>query len=102
MTISDFIPYLATHLGLSGSTLMFLIFCINQGAKVVGRRIPNDATGFWAQLRIVCTILGADPSSVVTTTSAGKSVTVQDVATQAAATPPISAKVVAAANETTT
>ena len=101
MNFSDFIPYLAAHLGVSGSTLVFLFFCINQGSKVIGRRIPNDATGFWAQLRIVCTILGADPSSVVTTTPAGKSVTVQDVATQAAATPPIDAKV-AAASETTT
>lgn len=91
MTFSDFIPYLAAHLGLSGSTLVFLFFCINQGAKVVARLIPNDATGFLATLSKLCTIIGADPSSRITS-----GVSVQDVAAQAFTTPPITEKVEAA------
>lgn len=85
----DFVPWIAAHLGLSGSTLMMLILIVMQGAKVVGRRIPNDATGFWGQLRMICVVLGADPSSVVTTSASGKPVTVQDVSTAALKTPPI-------------
>lgn len=83
MTFSDFIPFLASKFGLSASTMVFLFFCINQGAKVGSRLIPNDATGALAVLRNLCAIVGADPSSRIT---AG--VSVQDVATQVL-TPPV-------------
>lgn len=88
MDISNFIPQIATALGLAPATLLFLIFCINQAAKVGSRLIPNDATGFWAVLGRLCAIIGADPSSRIT-----KGVSVQDVATAALATPPIPEKV---------
>lgn len=94
MTFSDFIPYIAAHLGVTGPTLVFLLFVLNQGAKVAGRLIPNDATGFLGTLRNLFSIIGADPSSRVTT-----GVTVQDVAAQALATPPITQKVAAATDQ---
>lgn len=83
MTNADFIPLVASHLGVSASTLVFLIFCLNQAAKVGSRIIPNDATGGWAILRNLCSIVGADPSSRITS-----GVSVQDVATQVI-TPPV-------------
>jgi hypothetical protein len=91
MDFSDFIPMIAAHLNLAPATLVFLIFCINQFAKIGGRLIPNDATGVWAIARKLCGIIGADPSSRVTS-----GVSVQDVAQQALATPPITEKVAAA------
>ena len=94
MTFSDFIPYVAKCVGIAPGTLLFLMFATNQAAKVIGRRIPNDATGFWANLRMICVIIGADPSSVVTS-----GVTVQDVAAQAATTQPVKAKVEAATGQ---
>jgi hypothetical protein len=90
--LSNFIPMIAEHVGLSPSTLVFLFFCINQGAKAAGRVIPNDATGWLATLRTICGFLGADPSSRVTS-----GVSVEDVAKQALTTPPISEKVAAVA-----
>jgi hypothetical protein len=77
MNDTDFIPLIASHLGVSASTLVFLIFCLNQAAKVGSRIIPNDATGSWAILRNLCAVLGADPSSRLT-----NGVSVQDVTTQ--------------------
>lgn len=91
MTFSDFIPMIASHLGLAPATMVFLIFCVNQGAKIIGRLIPNDAIGWQGTLRNLCAIIGADPSSRVTS-----GVTVQDVAAASLTTPPITEKVEAA------
>lgn len=97
MTFSDFIPYIAAHLGLSGPTLVFLIFCINQFAKVAARRIPDDATGWLGTLRDVAAWIGADPSSVLTSDGT----TIKDVSKASLDTPPIPQKVAAAAEPTT-
>lgn len=72
----------ASYIGVSVPTLVFLMFAANQIAKFGSRIIPNDATGFWAVLRNICAVVGVDPSSRIT---AG--VTVQDQA-KAALTPP--------------
>ena len=93
----DPMTFIAAKLGMTSGELAMWLFVINQGAKVIGRRIPNDATGFWKFLAQACSIIGTDPSSVLTTTATGKPVTVQDVSTAALSTPPVTQKAATAA-----
>lgn len=73
--IANFVPLIAQLLGLAPTTLLFGIFLVNQGAKVLGRVIPNDKKGVLGVVRKVSKILGADPSSKITS-----GVSVQDIA----------------------
>ena len=73
--IADFIPLAASALGLAPTTLLFGIFVVNQGAKVIGRLIPNNKKGPLGVVRKVANVLGADPSSRIT-----GNITVQDAA----------------------
>lgn len=73
--IANIIPLAANVLGVAPTTLLFGIIMINQGAKVVGRVIPNDKKGVLGVVRNVAKVLGADPSSRVTS-----GVTVHDTA----------------------
>jgi hypothetical protein len=88
------IPEIAAHLGIAPSTLVFWIVVINVASRAISRRIPDDAVGFWGGVRQLTAILGAEVASRVTS-----GVTVKDVAKQAMATDPITAKVAAATGE---
>lgn len=73
--IANFIPLAASVLGIAPTTLLFGIFLVNQGAKVIGRLIPNNKKGPLRVVRKIANVLGADPSSRIL-----PGVTVQDTA----------------------
>lgn len=94
MDFFSIIPGIAEHLGVAPSALVFWVLVINVVSRVVARRIPDDAVGFWGFVRQLAAILGAEVSSRVT-----EGVTVKDVVKQTMATPPITEKVAAATGE---
>jgi hypothetical protein len=66
---------LARELGLSGLTLLVVLFFVSKACNLVARLIPEDATGWKATVRKACKVIGLYVSSRV---SSG--VSVQDVA----------------------
>ena len=86
------IAYLANEiarvLGVTPATAALYIFLISTFARAISRRIPDDATGALAVLRVICKVLGVEVESRLTS-----DVTVKDVAKAAAETPPIEQKV---------
>ena len=93
MDISTLAPALANLLGLQPSTLVLLILIITTAARAIGRIIPDDATGAMAVLRRICSVIGVDVSSRITS-----GVSMADISRAAYKTPPIPAKVAADAD----
>ncbi len=87
MGLSDLATQLGALIGVQPSTLLLFIMVITTLANTGARLIPSDATGTLGTLRKICAIIGVYVSSRVTS-----GVTVEDVATAAASTPPIEAK----------
>ena len=56
--IEDYIPNLAAFLGVEPSTALLLVAFLIALANLVGRLIPDDATGPLGLLRRVCKIIG--------------------------------------------
>lgn len=94
MDISNIAAQIGQIFGLQPSTLVLLLFLVTTAANVGARLIPNDATGALGVLRKVCSIVGVYVSSRVTS-----GVTVNDVASAAATTPPIDTKAQAQASK---
>lgn len=69
------IPDIAGWLNIQPSTLLLYLIILSTGANVISRIIPDDVTGFWGQVRRVCTIIGAYTPNRVT-----RGITVNDVA----------------------
>ncbi len=91
MDFSNIAAQIGQIFGLQPSTLVLLLFVVTTAANVGARLIPNDATGALGVLRKICSIVGVYVSSRVTS-----GVTLNDVASAAAATPAVAANVAAA------
>lgn len=56
--IEDYIPNLAAWLGVEPSTALLLLAFLVALANLVGRLIPDDATGILGVVRKLCKIIG--------------------------------------------
>lgn len=82
--ISALAPDLARLIGVQPSTLVLLLFLLSQGSRVLARRIPSDATGFWGFMRQTCAIIGFETPNTITSGT-----TSTEILSAAAKTPPI-------------
>jgi len=49
---------IALALGFEGTTLLAIFAVLSLVCRLVGKFIPDDATGFWAVVRRVCKVIG--------------------------------------------
>lgn len=56
--LEHLIPNLAAWLHIQPATLLLYLGLICTGANLLGRYIPDNATGFWGYVRIVAKVIG--------------------------------------------
>lgn len=66
LSFTDLIPWLATHLGITPSSLVFYIGLVVMLSKLAARLIPDDSTGWLGIAHKIAKFIAVDVSNRIT------------------------------------